>query len=159
MCYSEEINAFILIVLTYSEKPLGFFLRTAKWNVCVCAAWHVVNQSEKLVNGVVRELNFIRGEEFCPTGNPLSAYWGSAYKRKNTLSHRIHCFIRIYFENKTKSVVICEICGTFMGVQDMTSDTPTSLWFPSKCGNWFPWATLITIFWLKELSQDFYNHK
>lgn len=36
-------------------------------------------------------------------------------------------FIRIYFENKTKSVVICEICGTFMGVQDMTSDTPTSL--------------------------------
>ena len=39
----------------------------------------------------------------------------------------IFCFTRMYFMDKTKSVVICEICGTFMGVQDMTSDTPTFL--------------------------------
>ena len=39
----------------------------------------------------------------------------------------IFSFIRMYFKDKTKSVKFCEICGTFMGVQDMTSGTPTSL--------------------------------
>ena len=29
----------------------------------------MVNKSEKVVNGAVCELNFIRGEEFCPTGD------------------------------------------------------------------------------------------
>ena len=29
----------------------------------------MVNKSEKVVNGVVCELNFIRGEEFCPSGD------------------------------------------------------------------------------------------
>lgn len=36
-------------------------------------------------------------------------------------------FTRMYFKDKTKSVKFCEICGTFMGVQDMTSGTPTFL--------------------------------
>ena len=48
------------------RKLVGAAIGATKRNVCVCTAWHMVNKSEKVVNGVVCELNFIRDKEFCP---------------------------------------------------------------------------------------------
>ena len=48
----------------------------------------MVNKSEKVVNGVVCELNFIRGKEFCPAGDIYPSGQDSLSLLLNIISYK-----------------------------------------------------------------------